>query len=204
MTTENFTRLYEVMNERYPSFKFQFDGAETISHKLSIPGTSGIWVNIINGPDTEDDNDFSWHVCYELKNANGQLLDRHFSDLEQGKTDVMQCLREAFICPRIIDAIRDKALISNPSGALAEVVEKIPEDGGEGKAFFDGMVLLDCIDGVGEGLNEVTAITKDGERVNLENYYAENGAFDDDGSLDTLIDALSLLMTRQEYESNYC
>jgi len=199
MSPENFTSLYEAMKERYPSFNFQYDGEGTISHELSIFGISGIWVNIINVSDADDDNDFSYSVCYDLRNANGQLCDRHLGDLEQGKADVIQCLQEAFICPRIFDVIKDKAFISNPSGAIAEVVERIPEDGEEGKAFFDGMVLLDCIKGVGEGLDEVTAITKDGEKINLEDYYSENGAFEDDGNLDSLIDSLDNLMTREEY-----
>ena len=44
----------------------------------------------------------------------------------------------------------------------------------------------------------MNSVTKDGERVNLEDYYTDNGAFDDDG-FDSFITALELLMTIDEF-----
>ena len=40
----------------------------------------------------------------------------------------------------------------------------------------------------------MNSVTKDGERVNLEDYYTDNGAFDEDG-MNRFIAALERLMT---------
>ena len=45
---------------------------------------------------------------------------------------------------------------------------------------------------------QMNSVTKNGERVNLEDYYTDNGAFDDDG-MDRFIAALERLMTIDEF-----
>ena len=47
-------------------------------------------------------------------------------------------------------------------------------------------------------VQQMNSVTKNGERVNLEDYYTDNGAFDDDG-FDSFITALELLMTIDEF-----
>ena len=44
----------------------------------------------------------------------------------------------------------------------------------------------------------MNSVTKDGERVNLEDYYTDNGAFDEDG-MNRFIAALERLMTIDEF-----
>lgn len=100
----------------------------------------------------------------------------------------------------IYDVIKDKAFISNGSGVLADVVKKLPEQIEEGKVLFDGMMLFDGIEVIEDDIQQMHSYTKDGDIVNLENYYTENGAFDDDG-WGRFIPALNNLMTREEYKS---
>lgn len=101
---------------------------------------------------------------------------------------------------KIYDVIKDKAFISNGSGVLVDVVKKLPEQIEEGKVLFDGIMLFDGIEGIEDDIQQMHSYTKDGDIVNLEDYYTDNGAFDDDG-WDRFILALNNLMTREEYKS---
>ena len=101
---------------------------------------------------------------------------------------------------KIYDVIKDKAFISNGSGVLVDVVKKLPEQIEEGKVLFDGLMLFDGIEGIEDDIQQMHSYTKDGDIVNLEDYYTDNGAFDDDG-WDRFISALNNLMTREEYTS---
>ena len=99
---------------------------------------------------------------------------------------------------KIYDVIKDKAFISNCSGVLVDVVKKLPEQIEEGKELFDGLDLFDGIEGVEDDIQQMTAFTKDTESFNLEDYYTDNGAFDDDG-WDRFLAALERLMTIDEF-----
>ena len=99
---------------------------------------------------------------------------------------------------RIHDVIKDKIFLSNISGMPATVVEKLPEEIVEGEVLFDGMMLYDGIEGIEDDIQQMNSVTKNGERVNLEDYYTDNGAFDDDG-MDRFIAALERLMTIDEF-----
>lgn len=99
----------------------------------------------------------------------------------------------------IFDAIKDKIFISNFSGEIAEVVETLPEEIVDGKVLFDGMMFHDGIEGVEDDIQQMNSFTKAGARVNLEDYYTDNGAFDDDGG-ERFIEALEQLMTVEEWE----
>lgn len=95
---------------------------------------------------------------------------------------------------RIYGVIKDRIFLSNISGMPATVVEKLPEEIVEGEVLFDGMMLYNGVEGIEDDIQQMNSVTKDGERVNLEDYYTDNGAFDDDG-LDRFIAALERLMT---------
>lgn len=99
---------------------------------------------------------------------------------------------------RFHDVIKDKIFLSNFSGMPATVVETLPEEIVEGEVLFDGMMLYDGIEGIEDDIQQMNSVTKDGERVNLEDYYTDNGAFDDDG-MDRFIAALERLMTIDEF-----
>lgn len=73
---------------------------------------------------------------------------------------------------RIHDVIKDKIFLSNISGMPATVVEKLPEEIVEGEVLFDGMMLYDGVEGIEDDIQQMNSVTKDGERVNLEDYYA--------------------------------
>ena len=98
----------------------------------------------------------------------------------------------------LYDAIEGKVFFSNFSGKMAEVVNELPEQIADGKVLFDGMMLLDGIEGVEDDIQQVHSYTKDGFVVNLEDYYTENGAFEDNGE-DRFLTAIGNLMTREEY-----
>ena len=99
---------------------------------------------------------------------------------------------------RIYGVIKDRIFLSNISGMPATVVEKLPEEIVGGEVLFDGMMLYDGIEGIEDDIQQMNSVTKDGERVNLEDYYTDNGAFDDNG-LDRFIAALECLMTIDEF-----
>ena len=99
---------------------------------------------------------------------------------------------------RIYDVIKDRIFLSNFSGMPATVVEKLPEEIVESEVLFDGMMLYDGIEGIEDDIQQMNSVTKDGERVNLEDYYTDNGDFDDDG-MDRFITALERLMTIDEF-----
>ena len=99
---------------------------------------------------------------------------------------------------RIYDAIKDKVFFPNFSGEMAEFVKEMPGQVAAGKVLFDGIMLLDGIEGVEDDIQQVHSFTKDGVVVNLEDYYTENDAFEDNGE-DRFLAALGNLMTREEY-----
>ena len=99
---------------------------------------------------------------------------------------------------RIYDVTKDRIFLSNISGMPATVVEKLPEEIVEGEVLFDGMMLYDGIEGIEDDIQQMNSVTKDGERVNLEDYYTDNGAFDEDG-MNRFIAALERLMTIDEF-----
>jgi hypothetical protein len=81
---------------------------------------------------------------------------------------------------------------------MADVVEKLPDHIVDEEVLFDGFILFDGIEGVEDGVRHLTSFTKDRVMVNVEDYYTENGAFEDDGK-DRFIAALDQLMTVQDY-----
>ena len=99
---------------------------------------------------------------------------------------------------RIHEIIQDKIFFSNISGNPVEVVEKLPEEIVPGNVLFDGLNLFDGIEGIEDDIQQMNSFTKDGERVNLEDYYTDNGAFDDDGK-ERFLAALERLMTLDEF-----
>jgi hypothetical protein len=99
---------------------------------------------------------------------------------------------------RIHAIIEDKIFFSNISNNPVEVVEKLPEEIVPGKVLFDGMMLFDGIEGIEDDIQQMTSYTKDGCIVNLEDYYTDSGAFDDDG-WDRFMVALGRLMTVDEF-----
>ena len=99
---------------------------------------------------------------------------------------------------RIYDVIKDKAFISNISGVLVQVVKKVPEQIVDGEVFFDGIWLYDGIEGIEDDIQQMTTFTKDRVMVNVQDYYTENGAFENDG-WERFIAALERLMTVKEF-----
>ena len=98
----------------------------------------------------------------------------------------------------IYESIRDKVFFSNFNGELAEVVEKLPEDIVPGKVLFDGIMMYDGIEGAEDDIQQMHSFTKEGDAVNLEDYYTDNGAFEDDGQ-EAFLTALARLMTLEEF-----
>ena len=99
---------------------------------------------------------------------------------------------------RIYEIIKDKVFLSNFSEVLAEVIEKLPTEIVPGKVLFDGLMLFDGMESVEDDIQQMHSYTKDGDIVNLEDYYTDNGAFEDDG-WDRFIAALEGLMTIDEF-----
>ena len=99
---------------------------------------------------------------------------------------------------RIHEIIEDKIFFSNISGNPVEVVEKLPEEIVPGKVLFDGLNLFDGIEGIEDDIQQMHSFTKDGVVVNLEDYYTDNGAFEDDGK-ERFLAALERLMTLDEF-----
>ena len=78
---------------------------------------------------------------------------------------------------RIHEIIQDKIFFSNISGNPVEVVEKLPEEIVPGKVLFDGLMLFDGIEGIEDDIQQINCVTKEVERVNLQDYYTLNAAF---------------------------
>lgn len=98
----------------------------------------------------------------------------------------------------VYETIKDKVFFSNISKEIADVVEKLPAAILPGKVLFDGLNLFDGIEGIEDDIQQMTSYTKDGCIVNLEDYYTDSGAFDDDG-WDRFMVALGRLMTVNEF-----
>jgi len=116
------------------------------------------------------------------------------------KTDAWDHHDDAYFKRLIYSIIKDKIFLSNSSSCMATVVKELPEEIIPGLVLFDGIMLYDGLDGDGieDDIQQMNSFTKDGERVNLEDYYTENGAFDDDG-IDRFVAALERLMTVDEF-----
>ena len=98
----------------------------------------------------------------------------------------------------LYETIKDKVFFSNISEEIADVVEKLPDEIVPGKVLFDGLNLFDGIEGIEDDIQQMHSFTKDGVVVNLEDYYTDSGAFDDDG-WDRFMVALGRLMTVDEF-----
>ena len=99
---------------------------------------------------------------------------------------------------RIYDVIKDKVFISNISGQMVDVVEKLPDHIVDEEVLFDGFIVYDGIEGVEDGARHITSFTKDRLMVNVEDYYEDNGVFEDD-EIDRFRTALERLMTTKEF-----
>lgn len=99
---------------------------------------------------------------------------------------------------RIFDVIKDKVFFSCFSGEMATVIEEIPESRERGKVYFDGMTLVDGKEDVEDDIQKVYGYTKNGSKVNMEDYYSESGAYDEDNT--SFIEALDELMNHEEYD----
>lgn len=101
---------------------------------------------------------------------------------------------------RIYPIIKDKVFFLQISGQRAEVVEQLPEEIVPGKVLFDGITLYDGIEGIEDDIQQVVSVTKESVGRNMEDYYQEYGAFDDDEEIfSCFIEALGNLMTPEEY-----
>ena len=98
----------------------------------------------------------------------------------------------------VYETIKDKVFFSNFSSRPADVVAKLPEEMVPGKVLFDGMMLLDGIEGIEDDIQQMHSYLRDGTIVNLEDYYTDNGAFEDEG-WEKFIGALEQLMTLEEF-----
>ena len=99
---------------------------------------------------------------------------------------------------RVYGVIKDKVFISNISGQMVDVVEKLPDHIVDEEVLFDGFILFDGIEGVEDGVRHITSFTKDRVMVNVEDYYEENGVFEDNEN-ERFIAALENLMTSKEF-----
>lgn len=99
---------------------------------------------------------------------------------------------------RVYGVIKDKVFISNISGQMVDVVEKLPDHIVNEEVLFDGFTLYDGIEGVEDGIRHMTTFTKDRVMVNVEDYYTENGVLEDDES-ERFVAALEQLMTIKEF-----
>lgn len=99
---------------------------------------------------------------------------------------------------RIYNAIKDKVFISNISGQMVDVVEKLPDHIVDEEVLFDGFIVYDGFEGVEDGIRHITSFTKARVMVNVEDYYEENGVFEDD-VIERFIAALERLMTIKEF-----
>lgn len=59
------------------------------------------------------------------------------------------------------------------------------------------MTLIDCEQDVEDDISQVYSITEDKERVNLQDYYEKNGAFDEDSG--QFLRAIKNLMNREDF-----
>ena len=98
----------------------------------------------------------------------------------------------------IYEVIKDKVFISNISGQMVDVVEKLPDHIVDEEVLFDGFTLYDGIEGVEDSVQHITSFTKDRVMVNVDDYYWENGVFEDD-KIERFIAALEDLMTAKEF-----
>ena len=99
---------------------------------------------------------------------------------------------------RVYGVIKDKVFISNISGQMVDVVEKLPDHIVDEEVLFDGFTLYDGIEGVDDGVRHLTSFTKDRVMVNVEDYYEENGVLEEDKT-ERFIAALGQLMTVKEF-----
>jgi len=68
-------------------------------------------------------------------------------------------------------------------------------------AYFDGVVLIDNSKDLADDISNVYSITKDHKRVNLQDFYEENGAYEVE-SRNQFLEAIKNLMDREDYYRN--
>ena len=88
MTREEFKKLYDLLELANPG-EYEYNGEDTISNEVR----RGIWVSIINLKDTQGKD--SWSDCYDLRNANGKLWERHVLDLQGKRLEVIEEVKRA-------------------------------------------------------------------------------------------------------------
>lgn len=100
----------------------------------------------------------------------------------------------------LYDIIKDKVFFSRFNDEMAIVVEKFPDVCEDGKVYFNGMTLVDGIEDCEDDIQQVYSITREGKKVNLEDYYSANGAYSKTREKQ-FMKALGNLMTRELYEA---
>lgn len=135
-----------------------------------------------------------------MKHQTGCIQDRLDNALVRlmPKADAKRYDENSYYKQLIYHIIKDKIFLSNGSSCMATVVKRLPKEVVPGLVLFDGMDLYDGIDGVEDDIQQMNSFTKDGVRVNLEDYYTENGAFDKGGMI-RFVAALERLMTIDEF-----
>lgn len=88
MTREEFKKLYETLELANPG-EYEYNGEDTISNEVR----RGIWVSIYN--DSQAEGKDSWGYCYELRNANCKLWERHISDLQGKRLEIIEEIKHA-------------------------------------------------------------------------------------------------------------
>ncbi len=88
MTREEFNKLYDLLELANPG-EYEYNGEDTISNEVR----RGIWISIINLEDTQGKD--SWSDCYDLRNANGKLWERHVLDLQGKRLEIIEDVKRA-------------------------------------------------------------------------------------------------------------
>ena len=87
-TSEAFNKLYDLLELANPG-EYEYNGEDIISNEVR----RGIWVSIINLEDTQGKD--SWSDCYDLRNANGKLWERHVLDLQGKRLEIIEDVKRA-------------------------------------------------------------------------------------------------------------
>ena len=88
MTREEFNKLYDLLELANPG-EYEYNGEDTISNEVR----RGIWISINNLEDTQGKD--SWSDCYDLRNANGKLWERHVLDLQGKRLEIIEGVKRA-------------------------------------------------------------------------------------------------------------
>lgn len=94
MTREEFKKLYDLLELANPG-EYEYDENDVISTHVY----KGIWVSIYNYVYTEGEDHtegkHSWSDCYDLRNANGRLWERHILDVQGKRLAIVDEVRSA-------------------------------------------------------------------------------------------------------------